>query len=183
MGSLEKYYDILELGDGASLLDVKKAYSRLKRLYSSESIATSPLEDELSHDELQVILGQIEEAYRNISDSLKGGEGREPVHEADMREYIAGISSFSGKTLREIREARGIALREVAVSTKVGSRYLEYIEGEDFKKLPAEIYIKGFVSSYAEYLSLDPKRVAEDIINRYRAWQKDENNRTHSFKV
>jgi cytoskeleton protein RodZ len=53
--------------------------------------------------------------------------------------------------------------------TKISARYIEYIEEEDFKKLPARAYIRGFLMLYAKALGCDPDRVAGDYLKRYDA--------------
>ena len=59
----------------------------------------------------------------------------------------------------------------MAVFTKIRKQYFEDIEREKFSSLPAEVYLRGYVMEYAKYLSLDPVKVAEDYLNRYREWK------------
>ena len=47
------------------------------------------------------------------------------------------------------RQARGISLREIADTTKIGVRYLEDIERGAFDKLPGGAYTEGFIRQYA----------------------------------
>jgi cytoskeletal protein RodZ len=53
--------------------------------------------------------------------------------------------------------------------TKVSVRYLEFIEEENFKKLPARAYIRGFIMLYAKALGYDPDRMSSDYLKRYDA--------------
>ncbi len=62
---------------------------------------------------------------------------------------------------------------EFALDTKIRAGILENIEHERFDALPQEVYLKGHVSNYARYLLLDPRKVADDYINRYKAWKAD----------
>ena len=62
-----------------------------------------------------------------------------------------------GTTLRETRERRGITIDEAERDTRIGARYLEAIEAARFETLPAPVYARGFVRSYARYLGLDPE--------------------------
>jgi cytoskeletal protein RodZ len=41
---------------------------------------------------------------------------------------------------------------------------LEWIEEEAFEKLPALVYLKGFLKSYAQSLGLDPQGVIEEYV-------------------
>ncbi|MEI6650168.1 MAG: helix-turn-helix domain-containing protein [Candidatus Moraniibacteriota bacterium] len=66
-----------------------------------------------------------------------------------------------GEKFRKIRNDRRIALGEVSRSTKIQVKYLEAIENGEYDKLPAEVYVRGFLRSYAGYLG-----VPEDVILR-----------------
>jgi cytoskeletal protein RodZ len=68
-----------------------------------------------------------------------------------------------GEELRREREIRGISLKEIADTTKISKRFLEAIERNDHKTLPAPVFTRGFVREYARYLGLN----AEEIVNRY----------------
>src|SRR5205085_6782814 len=72
------------------------------------------------------------------------------------------LASF-GEELRREREIRGISLKEIADSTKISKRFLEAIERNDHKTLPAPVFTRGFVREYARYLGLN----AEEMVNRY----------------
>jgi cytoskeletal protein RodZ len=68
-----------------------------------------------------------------------------------------------GEELRREREIRGISLKEIADATKISRRFLEAIERNDHKTLPAPVFTRGFVREYARYLGLN----AEEIVTRY----------------
>jgi len=70
-----------------------------------------------------------------------------------------------GQYLREAREMRGLALKEIAQETKINKNFLEALENEDWDSLPAEVYIRGYLRCYAEALGLDPK----EVLLRYEA--------------
>lgn len=72
------------------------------------------------------------------------------------------LASF-GEELRREREIRGISLKEIADATKISKRFLEAIERNDHKTLPAPVFTRGFVREYAKYLGLN----AEEMVNRY----------------
>jgi cytoskeletal protein RodZ len=67
----------------------------------------------------------------------------------------------TGAALRHIREERGIPLREIALASKIGLRFLEYIEEDRVDMLPAPVYLRGFLMEYARVIGLDPRRTAE----------------------
>jgi flagellar biosynthesis protein FlhG len=73
---------------------------------------------------------------------------------------------LSGAELRRIREARGVSLRHIASVTKIGMRYLEYLEEDRFELLPAPVYLRGFLQEYARLVSIDPRRAADAYMSR-----------------
>lgn len=72
------------------------------------------------------------------------------------------LASF-GEELRREREIRGISLKEIADATKISKRFLEAIERNDHRTLPAPAFTRGFVRAYALYVGLN----AEEMVNRY----------------
>lgn len=68
-----------------------------------------------------------------------------------------------GAYLKREREMRGIGLREVAQTTKIGLPLLEALEDERFDVLGGEVFVRGFLRNYAKYLGLD----VEDVVLRY----------------
>ncbi len=82
---------------------------------------------------------------------------------------ISPLTEFSGPLLRQVREAIGVELREIAERSKIGMAYLQALEGEVFGKLPAAVYVRGFLAEYARALGLDAERVKQTYLDRYRA--------------
>jgi cytoskeleton protein RodZ len=66
-----------------------------------------------------------------------------------------------GSLLRTSREERHIDLDAVVKATKVRRHYLEALENEEWEKLPSQIFVKGFLRSYAEFLGLDKETVLD----------------------
>lgn len=56
-----------------------------------------------------------------------------------------------------------ILLSRVAEKTKIQEKYLQDLEDENYHKLPADVYARGFLEKYANFLGLD----AEPIISQY----------------
>jgi len=173
----EQYYKVLELTPGASLTDVRKAYIRLKELYSSESLAIMAIEDESSDERNAQILAQIQEAYHRLRSLFEKDEhtvkGRTPIPGKVVHSKIAALEkqTYRGPNLRRIREELKIGLDAVASATRVPVQRLEDIEAENFPDLPAEVFTRGFVVAYARHLALDVERVVADYMQRYGEWK------------
>ena len=61
-----------------------------------------------------------------------------------------------GETLRRARLNKGITFEDAERVTRIPRKYLEALELEHFSILPAPVYARGFLRSYAGYLGLDP---------------------------
>ncbi len=61
------------------------------------------------------------------------------------------------RRLRDTRVLAGLSLSDVERDTRINRTYLEAIEDGRFGDIPAPIYARGFVRSYARYLGLDPE--------------------------
>src|SRR5687768_4474258 len=72
-----------------------------------------------------------------------------------------------GQELAAAREARGLALADVAQSLKFAPRQLEALEQERFDALPGATFAKGMVRSYARLLKLDPEPLLERVSGRF----------------
>ncbi len=58
------------------------------------------------------------------------------------------------KGLKETRESSGLKIGDVSLATCICSRYLEAIEEGDFSKIPADVYSRGYIRGYANYLGV-----------------------------
>lgn len=65
-----------------------------------------------------------------------------------------------GQRFRERREAKGLTLEEAATLTKIQPLFLRALEEDDYRLLPDELYLLGFLSEYAIFLGLNPQEVA-----------------------
>ncbi len=64
-----------------------------------------------------------------------------------------------GETLRRARTAKGVTFEDAERVTRIPRKYLEALELENFSILPAPVYARGFLRSYAGYLGLDPNQL------------------------
>ncbi len=59
-----------------------------------------------------------------------------------------------GRQLAEAREAKGLTVAQVADKLKLTSRQIEALEAEDFTRLPAMVFVRGFIRNYARLVEL-----------------------------
>jgi cytoskeleton protein RodZ len=67
-----------------------------------------------------------------------------------------------GASFKRSREALGVSLNQIAIETRISTRFLLAIENEDFRLLPGGIFNRGFIRAYAERVGLDPDRAVAD---------------------
>jgi cytoskeleton protein RodZ len=72
-----------------------------------------------------------------------------------------------GNSLREARLRQSLDLADVERATKIRPKYLRALEDEQFEVLPAQTYVKGFLSTYAEFLGLDGQLYVDEYNSRY----------------
>jgi flagellar biosynthesis protein FlhG len=194
----DSHYELLEVPPTASFEDIRRANRRIRDIYGAESIAVSGLYDPVSleavHRRLDLAYTTLmDAAKRKDYDQELFPDGvpmpqtgpnapdtaprRVPAAKVDdpvtaVRPPMPEIgprTEFSGPMLRQIREAVGVELREIAEKSKIGMAYLQALEGEVFDKLPAAVYVRGFLAEYARALGLDAERVKQTYLERFRA--------------
>ena len=72
------------------------------------------------------------------------------------------IENF-GSYLKHERELRGVPLEEISRITKIHIRFLEALEDNRFDELPGEVFIKGYIRSYANIIGSD----VDEMLNSY----------------
>ena len=60
-----------------------------------------------------------------------------------------------GQYLQAIRLEKKISLEKVSEETRIGLETLKLIEKEEHEKLPAEVFVKGFLRAYARAIGAD----------------------------
>ncbi len=69
-----------------------------------------------------------------------------------------------GQRLRTARESREISLETAETETRIRRKYLEALESGHDADLPGEVYLKGFLRTYGNYLGLD----GPALVDRYK---------------
>lgn len=66
-----------------------------------------------------------------------------------------------GEELRRERQRRGVTIEDVEQVLHIRAAYLEALEEDNYKIIPGDVYVKGFIGNYADYLGLDRQRLVE----------------------
>lgn len=72
-----------------------------------------------------------------------------------------------GELLRSEREKKGISVKEIEAAISIRALYISAIEEDNYTVIPGEVYLKGFIRNYANYLGLD----GQEVVNFYRQSQ------------
>lgn len=192
----DTFYDLLEIEPTATEEEIRRANRRVREIYARDSLVVGGLYNKARLDDLLLRIDEAYEtlmdpAARRAYDLalFPGGvptrgdrEGSGPTDAVDAsaeppREQAPprpppptldpGIE-LTGQLMRELRETQGLELREISERTKIGIGYLEAIEDENFAKLPAVVYVRGFLVEYARMLRIDVGQVLDTYLERYR---------------
>lgn len=74
-----------------------------------------------------------------------------------MQDSMIGV----GPALRKARERRGITLDAASRDTKLHIDQLRALESESFGSLLGDVYVRGSLRTYAQYLGLSPEKVID----------------------
>ncbi|KKU55575.1 MAG: Transcriptional regulator [Candidatus Moranbacteria bacterium GW2011_GWE1_49_15] len=70
--------------------------------------------------------------------------------------------------MKKLRSERRLSLGEISKGTNVQAKYLECLEEGDYKKLPAQVYVKGFLRNYANFMGVSE----QSLLRQYEMEQK-----------
>ena len=84
----------------------------------------------------------------------------------EFENEIEKATEYSGSLLKQIREYKKVEIQRMSEMTRVSKSYLLNIENENIEKLPALVYVRGFVYQYAKCLKLNPELVATSYLFR-----------------
>jgi cytoskeletal protein RodZ len=80
-----------------------------------------------------------------------------------------------GRYLKSVRLSKGISIQEISAESRISSDTLINIENEDHNKLPSEVYVKGFLRAFANYVEADGDRVIDTYVQNLHSFQEINN--------
>ncbi|MFG1493593.1 helix-turn-helix domain-containing protein [Halobacteriovorax sp. ZH4_bin.1] len=95
--------------------------------------------------------------------------GLEYEQNAEFEKEIEQCSEYTGEFLKKVREYKKVDVSRMSDMTKISKTFLQYIENEEVDKMPAIVYVRGFVYQYAKVLKLNPDLVANSYLQRVKA--------------
>ena len=67
--------------------------------------------------------------------------------------------------LKEARLAKGLSIEQAEAATSIRKLYLEAVENGEFDKIPGDVFTKGIIRTYGNFLGLN----GPDLVNIYKA--------------
>lgn len=64
-----------------------------------------------------------------------------------------------GEILKKTRLEKKLNLGDVEKATKIRLKYLQFLENDDYQRLPGLTYTRGFIKNYGEFLGLSSKEL------------------------
>lgn len=163
LGQIEEAYSVL------GFPEKRKEYDRL-RGFNQGTVTNYEHKDQHRHT--------TEIQYENFGSNLMESKvskiaaqkkfSLEFVEDAEMERSIRECAEYTGQFLKKIREYRNVTTERMAEMTKISKTLLTAIENEDLTKLPADVYVRGYVYQYAKVLKLNPENVAASFILHFK---------------
>jgi cytoskeleton protein RodZ len=66
-----------------------------------------------------------------------------------------------GELFKREREKMGLSREQVVEVTRLRKHFVEALENEDWENLPSGVFVRGFITSYAQVVGVDEKRALE----------------------
>lgn len=85
---------------------------------------------------------------------------------ADSGKNSSEITPNFGQRLRAERIRRGMSIGEVAHRLRLSEQQIEAIEAQNFSKLPAAVFLRGYVRNYANLLQLDDTTLLVEAVSQ-----------------
>jgi hypothetical protein len=87
---------------------------------------------------------------------------------SDIDQAIKNEQFWTGPGIRRVREAKRISLEDLSDFTRISRSYLHALEEENYSKLPAVVYVRGFLQQVSRRLKLPGDLVTRQYLDRMR---------------
>ena len=182
----ENLYELLRVSPRATVSEITTAYHAARNAFSTDSLAVYSL---MPAEDSAKILNQLEHAYMTLTNpdkrraydkQLASGEPTKVEPALKHKDILAPepeLAPTAPKSpdspifpaelnLSRLRESKGLSVEDVSRITKIPVKYIKALEELDPKKLPAQVYIQGFLKNIAQVYRLDPKTTVTQFMER-----------------
>lgn len=171
LGQIEEAYSVLGFPEKRREYDRLRGFNKtaIAQVYDLDTTArANPVKDNKPEPVQYEDFGSnlIEAKVSKITAQKKFGLDYEENSEMDAR--IRDCSEFNGKFLKEVREYKNVPMERMAEMTRISKTHLIAMENEEVSKLPADVYVRGYVYQYAKVLKLNPDQVATSYMLHFK---------------
>ncbi len=82
----------------------------------------------------------------------------------EMEKEITECTEFDGPFIKKVRSYKKITLEQMCDETRINKPYLVALENNDFKQLPAPVFVRGFVIQLARLMGVNEKKMTDSYI-------------------
>ncbi len=151
----------------------------LRESESSANISTEQLKSNYSHDTKTDIATRPKHSTIEVTDNyivrrkgtinqLPEGYGKTSLstYKIDLakEDVFAKVESMDGSFLKSVREYKNLSIERISDATRISRTYLNAVEANDYRELPAPVFVRGFIVQIARLLSLDESKVASSYL-------------------
>ena len=105
--------------------------------------------------------------------SLPAGTGRTSLStyklDDSFETEISEAIEFDGGFLQRVRLYKNISIDKMSDATRISRPYLMAVETNDYKSLPAAVFVRGFIVQVARQLGLDEQKAAASYMKLFKA--------------
>jgi curved DNA-binding protein CbpA len=87
------------------------------------------------------------------------------------------VEEWTGDQIRRVREARDFPMERLVEITRIRRSYLTALEMDDFAKLPAPVFVRGFLQQVARELKIPTDRLVPSYLERLEKWTQSSKSR------
>lgn len=89
--------------------------------------------------------------------------------DTEIEAEIAARTEFDGPFLQRVRVYKQVSLEKLSVASRIGKTYLIALESNDFKNLPAPVFLRGFLVQMGKQLGIDETKVVTSYMSLAKA--------------
>jgi curved DNA-binding protein CbpA len=162
-------YTIFSEKEARDLLKlIEEAYSvlgnrTLRTIYDQRLLGKSSQGVDLSYDSI------LNASRQNFPEPKAASSKVSYRIDEALEEEILSRTEWVGDNLRKIREYKNLSIERMSEKTKINTFYLTAVEADDRMKLPAAVFVRGYVIQIAKVLGLNEKIVADSYMRTYKA--------------
>ena len=82
---------------------------------------------------------------------------------------VADFEDFSGPVLQKIRLYKNISVDKLSDATRISRTYLMAVETNDYKQLPAAVFVRGFIVQIARVIGINETKAAASYMKHFKA--------------